>query len=321
MDLRSGQSLWMKLGRDCLIRPSLKKSIRCDVLIVGSGITGALIAYHLAEQGLDVVIVDRRQIACGSTPASTALLQYDIDTTLVELRKKLGRKHADAAYKRSRQALSDMVVVIKRLGSNCELARRPSLFLAKTEKDVPLLKAETEVRREIGMEVKYLDGKSLMKRFAIHRPGAILSSVALQLNPWSFTKHLLIAAERRARESSPKPSFCRLPAIICHTDPKTDIVSMQSTSSGPPATKCPSNSPRSKNSAISTAPTSSRLARLPPAGSGPKSADLGNWKFLSLRKNHAPESGHHRRSRRAVPESDEKGCPDSFQNPAIIDRF
>src|ERR1700679_510813 len=152
MDLRSGQSLWMKLERDCLIRPSLKKSIRCDVLIVGSGITGALIAYHLAEQGLDVVIVDRRQIACGSTPASTALLQYDIDTTLVELRKKLGRKHADAAYKRSRQALSDMVVVIKRLGSNCELARRPSLFLAKTEKDVPLLKAETEARREIGME-------------------------------------------------------------------------------------------------------------------------------------------------------------------------
>jgi glycine/D-amino acid oxidase-like deaminating enzyme len=196
MDLRSGQSLWMKLGRDCLVRPSLKKSIRCDVLIVGSGITGALIAYHLAEQGLDVVIVDRRQIACGSTPASTALLQYDIDTPLVELRQKLGRKHADAAYKQSRQALSDMLVVIKRLGSNCELARRPSLFLAKSEKDLPLLRGETEARREIGMEVKYLDGKSLMKRFGIHRPGAILSSIALQLNPWSFTKQLLIAAER-----------------------------------------------------------------------------------------------------------------------------
>lgn len=196
MDLRGGQSLWIKLGKDRLNRPALEKSIRCDVLIVGSGISGALIAYHLAERGLDVVAVDRRDIASGSTPASTALLQYDIDTPLVKLREKLGRKHADAAYKRSRRAVSDLAALIKRLGLDCELAPRSSLFLAKSQRDVPLLKAETRARRQIGLEVEYLDRESLAARFAIKRVGAILSRVAFQLDPWSFTKQLLIAAER-----------------------------------------------------------------------------------------------------------------------------
>jgi glycine/D-amino acid oxidase-like deaminating enzyme len=196
MDLRGGQSLWMKLDRQSLNRPKLENSIRCDVLIVGSGISGALIAYHLAERGLDVVVVDRRNIASGSTPASTALVQYDIDTPLVELRQKLGRKHADAAYKRSRKAVSDLAALITRLGLDCGLASRSSLFLAKSEKDLPLLKAETRARREIGLEVEYLGRKSLASRFAIHRPGAILSRVAFQIDPWSFTKQLLIAAQR-----------------------------------------------------------------------------------------------------------------------------
>jgi glycine/D-amino acid oxidase-like deaminating enzyme len=195
MDLRGGQSLWIKLDKDRLNRPTLSRSIRCDVLIAGTGISGALIAYHLAERGLDVVVVDRRDIASGSTPASTALLQYDIDTPLVELRHKLGRKRADAAYKWSRKAVSDMAALIKRLGLDCELTRRSSLFLAHSEKDVPLLKSETRARREIGLEVEYLGRESLTARFAIRRPGAILSRVAFQLDPWSLTKQLLTAAE------------------------------------------------------------------------------------------------------------------------------
>jgi glycine/D-amino acid oxidase-like deaminating enzyme len=195
MDLRSGQSLWINLGRECLIRPPLQNSIQCDALIIGSGITGAMLAYHLAERNLNVVVIDRRQIACGSTPASTALLQYDIDTPLVKLRRKLGPKSADAAYKFSRKAISDAATMARRLHADCDLAQRPSLFVARTEKDIRFLQAETKARLELGLEVEYLDRESLATRFSIHRPAAILSHVAFQLDPWKFTKELLIAAE------------------------------------------------------------------------------------------------------------------------------
>jgi glycine/D-amino acid oxidase-like deaminating enzyme len=195
MDLRSGKSLWIKFGRDPLIRPPLDKSIRCQVLIVGSGITGALLASHLAEQALDVVVVDRRDIALGSTPASTALLQYDLDTPLVKLRKKIGRPQADAAYRRSRKAVSDLAELVQRLDLDCDLAQRPSLFLARNEKALPLLRAENRARLEVGMEVEFLDGQSLRRQFGIRRPGAILSRISYEVDPWSLTNQLLHAAE------------------------------------------------------------------------------------------------------------------------------
>jgi len=213
MNLRSPQSLWMNLGEECLVRPSLERSIECDVLVVGSGITGALIAYHLAEQNLDVVVIDRRDIAAGSTPASTALLQYDIDTPLVELRKRLGRPHADAAYLRSRQSLSDLAALIHRAGIKCGLTQRPSLYLAKTDADLPLMKEEFEARLEIGMEVEPVNAGRLQSHFSINRPGAILSRVAYQLDPWRFTKQLLVAAERRGARI-----FARTPLLPNQTE-------------------------------------------------------------------------------------------------------
>ena len=62
---------------------SSQKDIETDVLIIGAGITGAMIADALTQAGFRVVMVDRRHDPVkGSTVASTALVQYEIDTPL-----------------------------------------------------------------------------------------------------------------------------------------------------------------------------------------------------------------------------------------------
>ena len=200
MDLHTGQSLWTLLdahrtARAPVAQP-IHRSIRCEVLVVGSGVSGALTAFHLAEQGVDVVVVDRRDLATGSTTASTALIQYDIDTPLIKLRKKIGPHRANAVYRISRQSVADTAQLVQRLQIKCDLARRPSLFLAHSEKDLPMLKAECTARRDIGIEVEFLTGPSLHKHFSIRRSGAILSHVAYQLDPWLFTRELLTAAQK-----------------------------------------------------------------------------------------------------------------------------
>jgi len=55
--------------------PPLEKDLACDVAIIGAGVTGALAALHLAEAGLSVVVLDRRDVAHGSTAGSTGFLQ------------------------------------------------------------------------------------------------------------------------------------------------------------------------------------------------------------------------------------------------------
>lgn len=62
--------------------PPLTSNADCDVIVLGGGITGALIAHTLCKKGVAVVVIDKRDIGWGSTSASTAMLQYEIDTEL-----------------------------------------------------------------------------------------------------------------------------------------------------------------------------------------------------------------------------------------------
>src|SRR5690606_25593350 len=81
-DLRGGRSPW-HAGTEYIIRP-VTESCRCDVLIVGAGITGSLLAEQLTYQGLDVIIIDRERPGGGSTAASTSMLLWEIDRPLRE---------------------------------------------------------------------------------------------------------------------------------------------------------------------------------------------------------------------------------------------
>ncbi len=85
MDLVSDKPFWLWKNGLLSVYPPVRCDIRCDVVVLGAGISGALIAQGLSEEGLDVVVVDKRDVGCGSTSASTALLQYEIDEPLVNL--------------------------------------------------------------------------------------------------------------------------------------------------------------------------------------------------------------------------------------------
>ena len=82
MDLKTGKMFWSDTYKEAPNYPELTENIDCDVCIVGSGSSGAHCAYFLAETGLNVVLVDKRDIGAGSTMANTGLLQYTNDKTL-----------------------------------------------------------------------------------------------------------------------------------------------------------------------------------------------------------------------------------------------
>lgn len=75
MDIRSYQPFWLQKNGLVKSYPSLQENITSEVHIVGGGITGALMAYSLIKEGKSVCIIDKRDIAYGSTSASTAMLQ------------------------------------------------------------------------------------------------------------------------------------------------------------------------------------------------------------------------------------------------------
>lgn len=196
MDLRSDRLYWPTTCRRPRLSSTAARKLQVDVLIVGAGITGALVAYELVKAGAIVAVVDRRPVGSGSTPASTALLQYEIDTPLVELSGKLGSKHAAAAYSASRRALQDMQSISRELSEDVELYPRRSLHLAVKSTDVRMFRREVAARRALDFPVAFLSRTALRSRFGLDRPGAILSEEAFEINPVKLTYNLL----RTARE-------------------------------------------------------------------------------------------------------------------------
>src|SRR4026207_2513859 len=98
--------------------PKLEKDIRTDVLILGGGISGALTAHYLVQEGIDSTLIDARTIGLGSTCASTSLLQYVIDTALHRLIQMIGTKAAVRSYKLGESAISKLETLAERTGMN-----------------------------------------------------------------------------------------------------------------------------------------------------------------------------------------------------------
>jgi glycine/D-amino acid oxidase-like deaminating enzyme len=176
--------------------PALRQSLDCDVAIVGAGITGALIADALVPTGLRIVLLDRHEPAQASTAASTALLQYEIDTHLAELTRGIGAELAALAYGACVASFEKLERRFPELLGPCEYQRHQSLYLAADDSAVQDLRLEFAARRAIGIDVRWLEADELRQRFGLRRPAAIASVPAASLDPLRFTRALLAGCAR-----------------------------------------------------------------------------------------------------------------------------
>src|SRR5438105_1280002 len=143
----------------------LGKDIKCEVAIIGAGLTGALIAYSLVEAGFEVVLADKRDAGRGSTSASTALILYEIDTPLYELIGMIGRKKAQRSYRLCRDTIFQIERIVGALKDDCGFAPKRSVYLASAAGHVKNLKTEYRARTRAGFDVEYLSAGELRQHF------------------------------------------------------------------------------------------------------------------------------------------------------------
>ena len=200
LDLRSGKPVWQAYRSPAIARSTLTRSLTTDVLIVGTGITGAMTAELLSEDGHEVILVDRRGAALGSTPATTALVQHEIDVPLSKLQKAIGAEKAFRAWRRSKLAVANLRGQIESLEIACRMTDRQTLYLAGNVLSGNKLRDEADVRASAGLPAQYLTASELAKRFGIDRDGAILSTGNFVVDPVKLTKGLLLQAQRRGAQ-------------------------------------------------------------------------------------------------------------------------
>jgi glycine/D-amino acid oxidase-like deaminating enzyme len=191
MDLRSGSAYWPIKNGLLATYPPLEQNETCDVVIIGGGITGSLAAHRLIEEGIETVLLDKREMATGSTAASTSLLQYEIDTELADLIDRVGIRHAVRAYQIGLEAIDQIAAMVQKIGDPCGFERKDSLYIASKTSHVAKLRREYECRRQYGFDVEYLDEIDVRAGFGFSAPAAILSKGDGQIDVFRLSHALL----------------------------------------------------------------------------------------------------------------------------------
>ncbi|WP_159950760.1 FAD-binding oxidoreductase [Rhizobium sp. 18065] len=199
-DLRSARPFWSATPNISVTTAGKVSSKDYDAIIIGAGISGALMAEALSRRKLRILIVDRRDPVRGSTMASTAMIQHEIDTPLSELSQMIGDKKAARAWQRSAASVARLSALVDELQLDCSFEARKTLYVSGDTYGLRAVKHEAEMRNDIGLDAEYLNGAALAERFGIERTAAIVSNCSASANPAQLTAGLLQVAVSRGVE-------------------------------------------------------------------------------------------------------------------------
>ncbi len=191
MDIRSNEPYWLVNNGILNAYPSLRTDVVCDVLIVGAGITGALMANACIEAGFQTVVIDKREVANGSTSATTSMLQYEIDAPLYQLEKLIGEVGAVTSYKACRDSIDTLGKIAAEIKSEADFTKKESLYFANSSKNAKWLKLEFERRLKAGFEVQWLDKKQIQSDYGLKSEGGILSADGASVDAFRLAHELL----------------------------------------------------------------------------------------------------------------------------------
>ncbi|WP_028938672.1 NAD(P)/FAD-dependent oxidoreductase [Pseudonocardia spinosispora] len=133
-----------------------------EVVIVGGGVVGASAAFHLAEAGVDVLLLERDELASGSTSraAGGVRAQFSDPVNIA-----LGQRSLDA-FERFAQ----------RPGGEIDLVQNGYLFLLDDADDVAAFERSVALQNELGVPSRMLDVAEARRLSPYVRPEGLLAA-------------------------------------------------------------------------------------------------------------------------------------------------
>ena len=174
------QSIWT----NCKIpaRPRLNSDIHADAVVIGGGMAGILIAYELAQRGLEAVVLEAERIGSGQTSGTTAKITAQHGHVYARLIEQCGHERAEQYARANLAAIREFHRVVERENIACDFERRSSFLY--TAQDMTPLEDEASAAKSLGLPA------SLVSSGALPFPasGAVRFDDQAQFHPLKFLK-------------------------------------------------------------------------------------------------------------------------------------
>ncbi len=189
--------LWEKTAPPAPDTIPLASEVRAAVAIIGGGFTGLSAALHLAEAGIDAVVIEAEEIGFGGSGRNVGLVNAGMWVMPDDLPAILGADYGERLLKLLGDAPQAVFDLVKRHDMNCEAVHRGTLHCAVGASGLKQLEERARQWAGRGAPVRLLDAAETARRVGTGAySGALLDERAGTIQPLAYVRGLADAAIR-----------------------------------------------------------------------------------------------------------------------------
>jgi glycine/D-amino acid oxidase-like deaminating enzyme len=197
MTEQENNSLW-NLSRHSKVEMNiLDQEQKTDVAIIGGGFTGISAALRLAENSVNVTLLEAEFNGFGGSGRNVGLTNAGLWSNPDEVEKVVGKPYGERLNALLAEAPSLVHQLVEDHNIECEALRNGTLHLAHSEKGLDALRCKRDQVNARGAALEILDQEDTFKLTAAEKYiGAIFDKRAGTIQPLEYCHGLMMAAKK-----------------------------------------------------------------------------------------------------------------------------
>lgn len=199
LNITQGNMYWNKKNNIKYAYPYIRSNRKCDVVVVGGGITGALSAYYQAKAGFNVCLIEKNIIGYGHTLENLGIVYSKLDANDVRKQKYLGAEDIDKCNELLKESIMEIEKIVAEVNtekaqSNLKVNKQDLLEFSdrfsgkiKINKAYDKLLESNNIENNDSKNIQYVTENNVLKI----SNGLIEKDSVLVLNPYELAQELI----------------------------------------------------------------------------------------------------------------------------------